>query len=101
MMRLDQLAQLKVMHRPVVEVGAQGQQDDEWATRLCHSGYEQVNEVLAFLLGQRLGEQFFKLVDHEHDFDPRSFDQLGGKQVEATGRVVFQVVKNGPQTPLQ
>jgi hypothetical protein len=88
------------MHRSVVEVSSQGQQDNEWAPWLRCSSHEQVNDALAFLLGYGLGEQFFKLVNRKDNPGARSFDQLGRDQMKTAGRVVLQILTNGAKAPV-
>src|SRR2546426_355695 len=100
LMCLDQVAQLRVMHRSVVEVSSQGQQDDQWAPGFRCSRHEQVNEALAFPFGYGLSEQFFKLVNREHNSGAWLFDQLACEQMQTARRVVLQVHSYGAQTPV-
>ena len=61
-MTLDQVTQFGIVHRPVREVGSQGQEDDERATWLGDGSQEQFDEAssLVFILGLR--KEFLELI---------------------------------------
>src|SRR6266487_2658635 len=91
---LHKLVQLWIAHRAVVEIGTQREQDDDRTTRLGAGSHQQIKEVTPLILRRRLGEQFLELVYQQHYFCPWSLRKLGGKQVQTTRRVVFQILAN-------
>ncbi len=64
----DEAAEFRVVHRPVVEVATQRQNEQQRSTRLGTRSDEEVDEVLPFQFVGRLREEFFELIDDEDNF---------------------------------
>src|SRR5260370_19607406 len=62
----DEAAEFRVVHRSVVEVATQRQNEQQGTTWLSTRGDKELDEVLPFPFCGRLGEEFFALMDREH-----------------------------------
>src|SRR5216683_1637502 len=79
----DEAPECWVVHRPVVEVATQRQDEQQGTTWLSTCGHQQLDEVLPLPFVGRLGEEFFALIDHEHHGCCGRHAQLCCQHVEA------------------
>src|SRR5690242_18302455 len=105
-MKFYQAEERGIVHWSVRKIGTQRDKRHDRASRLCHSGYQQIEKATSLLFGERLGEEFLELVDDEHHSGVRRLcscplQNLCGKQVQPTRRVVFQVLTNRLHAPLR
>src|SRR5438067_8352323 len=90
-MSLNEVAEFGIVHRSIIEISTQGDNDDDRTLGLCCSSYQQINKVLPVLF-RRLRKKFLKLIHHKHYFCPWRFHQLKGLPIQPACPFCEQII---------